>query len=113
MASPVLVISSSRARHSGGRAVGHWAARPPGFPFGLHKAELRKTLAAVRSAPPVIVRKYKSMPPLSNAQELFAADAEIMGMFGYVPTSQSFAPNNVLTGYAIGAGELTVSYAKR
>lgn len=53
------------------------------------------------------------MPPLSNAQELFAADAEIMGMFGYVPTSQSFAPNNVLTGYAIGAGELTVSYAKR
>jgi hypothetical protein len=66
----------------------------------------------VHGRPRVIVRKYTSSP-FRPADKAFAEEAQILAEFGYIPTSQSFAANNVLTGIAIGTGDLIVSYARQ
>ena len=78
----------------------------------LTDGERRETMRAIHGRPPVVVRKYMSLP-FRPADKAFAEDAKILAEFGYFPTSQSFAANNVLTGIAIGTGDLTVSYARQ
>lgn len=78
----------------------------------LTDGERRETMRAIHGRPPVVVRKYMSLP-FRTADKAFAEDAKILANYGYFPTSQSFAANNVLTGIAIGTGDLTVSYARQ
>lgn len=68
---------------------------------------------AVASNSTVIVRNYLQLfGGAKHARTAFQWEANILARHGYTPTTQTFAANNVLTGKAVGSGELIVSYTK-
>ena len=105
------------------------AAKKAGLPIKLYRAwladrtafkrdkitvsekELTELYRAVAANKQVIVRKYLQLfDGAKGAQRAFEAEANILARYGYAPTSQGFAANNVLTGIAVGNGEMVVSY---
>lgn len=73
---------------------------------------LEELFTLIAARPAVMVRRYHSVPAIQPPDRQFAAEAEILGEHGYIPTSQAFIPNNALTGISVGAGALVVSYAR-